>query len=60
MKFFTVLALFVALVACVFAQKELNQKSFDALVGGNENVFVKFFAPWCKFEVVKALGVIQY
>jgi thioredoxin domain-containing protein 5 len=47
MQFFNVLALLLALVACVFAQKELNQKSFDAEVGGNNAVFIKFFAPWC-------------
>ena len=48
MKFTAILALLVALVATVFAQKELNQKAFDAEIGGNNNVFVKFFAPWCK------------
>jgi hypothetical protein len=48
MKFTAILALLAMLVATAFAQKELNQKSFDAEVGGNNNVFVKFFAPWCK------------
>ena len=51
MQFVNVLALLLALVACVFAQKELNQKAFDAEVGGNNPVFVKFFAPWCEFCV---------
>ena len=48
MKFFVVLALLVALIGSVLAQKEFNQKAFDAEVGGNNAVFVKFFAPWCK------------
>jgi hypothetical protein len=49
MQIVSVLALLLALVACVFAQKVLDAKSFEAEVGGNKDVFVKFFAPWCKF-----------
>lgn len=47
MKFIVVIL--VALLAIVLGQKELNQKTFDAEVGGNNGVFVKFFAPWCKY-----------
>jgi thiol-disulfide isomerase/thioredoxin len=48
MKFFALIVLVLAAVSCVFAQRELSQKTFDAEIGGNNAVFIKFFAPWCK------------
>lgn len=43
----TLLLAVCLLVASAFAGVDLNQKSFDAAVGGDQGVFVKFFAPWC-------------
>ncbi|GBG24176.1 Protein disulfide isomerase, putative [Hondaea fermentalgiana] len=45
MKFMSVVAVLMALLAVVTAQEEI--KSQDQITGTGKHTFVKFYAPWC-------------
>jgi thiol-disulfide isomerase/thioredoxin len=56
MKF--LFAFIFCVLSVVLAQtKDMNQKTFDAEVGGNKAVLVKFFAPWCGVSFAKIFKI---